>query len=123
MSKAAAAILSARQSTLDTRMKADRSPVTAADEASEATILAGLGQILPGIPIVSEEAFDRGAPRLAVADFLLIDPLDGTRELVAGRDEFCINLALVTEGRPSLGIVAAPGRGMLWRTAKGGGSE
>jgi 3'(2'), 5'-bisphosphate nucleotidase len=123
VSQAAAAILVVRQGTVDTRMKADRSPVTAADEASEATILAGLGEVLPGVPTVSEEAFGRSPPQLNSHNFVLIDPLDGTREFVAGRDEFCINLAVVTDGRPRLGIIAAPALGMLWRTAAGGGAE
>ena len=123
LSKAAAVILVVRKGALDTRMKADRSPVTAADEASETTILAGLGEVLPGVSVVSEEAFGRSPPQLDGNNFVLVDPLDGTREFIAGSDEFCINLAVVTDGRPRLGIIAAPALGMLWRTTAGGGAE
>jgi 3'(2'), 5'-bisphosphate nucleotidase len=118
VSRAAAAILKARAGALATRHKADRSPVTAADEASEAVILAGLAHVLPGVPVVSEEA---GATRELVGDaYLLVDPLDGTRELVAGRDEFCVNIALVTSGRASLGLIASPALGLIWRTGAQG---
>ncbi len=123
VSRAAAAALAARAEGLQTRAKADLSPVTAADEASEAVILSGVERLLPGVPIVSEEAQGR-APRGPVGDtFVLVDPLDGTRELVAGRDEFSINLALVQAGEPRLGIVAAPAAGLIWRTADPSGAE
>src|SRR3954453_17876676 len=123
VSKAAAVILAVRRGTMNTRLKADQSPVTAADEASETTILAGVGEALPGVPIVSEEAFSRSPPRLEDGDFGLVDPLDGTREFVAGSDEFCVNLAVVIDGRPRLGIIAAPALGIVWRTSAGGGGE
>src|SRR5262245_57649716 len=92
VSRAAAAILAARAGTLAPRAKADASPVTAADEASEAVILDGLRRTLPGVAVVSEEA---GAPADLTGDtFALVDPLDGTRELIAGRDQFCVNLGV-----------------------------
>jgi len=120
--RAGAAILDARVRDLNTRSKADASPVTAADEASEAIILDGLARALPGVCVVSEEA--RPRPDLASSqDFVLVDPLDGTRELVASRDEFCVNVAVVREGRPRLGIIAAPAFGLIWRTAASGGAE
>ena len=118
VSRAAAAILKARAGALAIRHKADRSPVTAADEASEAVILAGLAHVLPGVPVVSEEA--GAAAELAGDAYLLVDPLDGTRELVAGRDEFCVNIALVTSGRASLGLIASPALGQIWRTGAQG---
>lgn len=117
VSRAAAAILAARAGVLAPRRKADLSPVTAADEASEAVILEGLARALPGVPVVSEEA---GAPAgLAGDTYFLVDPLDGTRELVAGRDEFCINVALISAGRPRLGLIGSPALGLIWRTAPG----
>jgi 3'(2'), 5'-bisphosphate nucleotidase len=121
VSHAAAMILAVRA--LDTRVKADKSPVTAADEAAEAAILAGLEKVLPGVQVVSEEATDLSRPQVLGTRFVLVDPLDGTRELVAGRDEFCVNLAVVSEGRPRLGIIAAPALGLVWRTAAQGGAE
>lgn len=101
------------------RTKADRSPVTDADEASERLILERLAALAPGVPAVSEEAVARGAaPTVGFEDaFFLIDPLDGTREFVAGRDEFSINIALVDRRRPVLGVLLAPVQGTLYRAA------
>ena len=115
VSAASAAILTVRAGALCTRTKADQSPVTAADEAAEAIILEGLARVLPGVPVVSEESVERAPTAGLDRDFVLVDPLDGTRELVAGRDEFTVNIALVMAGRPHLGIVAAPAMGLMWR--------
>jgi 3'(2'), 5'-bisphosphate nucleotidase len=118
VSAAAAAILEVRAGSLDTRTKADSSPVTAADHAAEAVILAGLAHELPGVPVVSEEAAGQAPPAHLPDTFILVDPLDGTREFIAGRDEFTVNVAIVRGGRPVLGIVAAPALAMLWRGAE-----
>jgi 3'(2'), 5'-bisphosphate nucleotidase len=118
VSLAAEAILKARAGTLATRQKADLTPVTAADEASEAVILAGLARVLPGVPVVSEEA--GASAELAGDAYFLVDPLDGTRELVAGRDEFCVNIALVSGGRACLGLIGSPVLGLIWRTGAQG---
>lgn len=101
------------------RTKADHSPVTAADIASETVILDGLARLLPEVPVVSEERMS-GAPAPALqSSFFLVDPLDGTREFIAGRDEFTVNVAIVTRGVPVLGVIAAPKRGELWRGVVG----
>ena len=118
VSRASAVILEARAGKLATRQKADRSPVTAADEASEAVILEGLARALPGVPVVSEEA--GAATGLKDDTYFLVDPVDGTRELVAGRDEFCVNVALVADGRPHLGVIGSPVLGLIWRTSTQG---
>jgi 3'(2'), 5'-bisphosphate nucleotidase len=118
VSRAAAAIVAKPLATLAARTKADLSPVTAADEASESVLLDGLARLLPGLPIVSEEAGGEAA-----ACFVLVDPLDGTRELLAGRDEFTINLAIIAGQRPVLGIVCAPALALLWRGSAGGGAQ
>jgi 3'(2'), 5'-bisphosphate nucleotidase len=123
VSAAAAAVLAARSGSLDTRTKPDLTPVTAADHAAEAVILDALARLLPGMCIVSEEAADRAPPQRIPDSFVLVDPLDGTREFIAGRDEFTINLAIVADGRPRLGIVAAPAHGLLWRGLEGRGAE
>ena len=123
VSAAAAAIVAARAGSLDTRTKADLTPVTAADHAAEAVILEALARLLPDTCVVSEEAVGRALPERIPDRFILVDPLDGTRELVAGRDEFTINLAIVDGGRPRLGIVAAPAQGLLWRGIEGSGAE
>lgn len=101
------------------RSKPDGSPVTVADEAAEAVILDGLARLMPGVPVVSEEQTARLGPPLLDPIFVLVDPLDGTREFVAGRDEYTVNLAIVSRAVPILGIVAAPARGLLWRGAAG----
>jgi 3'(2'), 5'-bisphosphate nucleotidase len=123
VSAAGAAILATRSGSLDTRTKPDLTPVTACDHAAEAVILEALARLLPGMCIVSEEAVGRALPQRIPDSFVLVDPLDGTRELVAGRDEFTINLAIVGDGRPRLGIVAAPAHGLLWRGLEGRGAE
>lgn len=105
------------------RMKADGTPVCDADEAAEAVLLEGLARLMPGVPVVSEEACARGVrPRPGIR-FFLVDPLDGTREFLAGRDEYTVNLALVAQGIPEIGIIAAPAHGRIWRGAMGRGGE
>jgi 3'(2'), 5'-bisphosphate nucleotidase len=123
VSRAAATIMAARSGKLVARTKADLSPVTAADEAAESLIMEGVTRLLPGVPIMSEEAVYRSGCEPADGDFVLIDPIDGTRELLAGRDEFTVNLALVQGSRPVVGLVAAPALGRIWRAAEGHGAE
>jgi 3'(2'), 5'-bisphosphate nucleotidase len=122
-SQAAAEILRISAGGLGTRQKSDATPVTAADEAAEDLLLAGLGRILPGIDIISEEAAARAAPRKPGSSFVLVDPLDGTREILAGRDEYTVNVAIIHEGRPVAGVLAAPARSLIWRGAQGRGAE
>ena len=114
---------------MDVRHKEDASVVTAADHAAEAIIAAGLREAAPDILIVAEEACAGGEVPLPTHTYWLVDPLDGTREFAALRDEFTVNIGLVRDGRPVLGIVAAPalgelfggivGRGAFKRTAAG----
>jgi 3'(2'), 5'-bisphosphate nucleotidase len=105
------------------RLKPDQSPVTAVDEASEALILQGLARILPKMPVVAEESASAAAPSDLGGSFIIVDPLDGTREFLAGSDEFTVNLAIVTCGSPVAGIIAAPKQGRLWRGVIGHGAE
>ena len=100
------------------RLKADQSPVTVADEASEALIIEGVARLLPSFPVISEESADAKRDRFD-GSFLIVDPLDGTREFLAGRDEFTVNLAIITGGVPIAGIIAAPARGRVWRGVVG----
>jgi len=89
--------------------KADGSPVTAADHASEAIIVAALQAIDPGIPVVAEEAFAAGrVPGDVAGRFWLVDPLDGTKEFLKANGEFCICIGLVEDRRPVLGLIHAP---------------
>jgi len=122
-SRAAAAILAIAPSDRSPRLKADQSPVTAADEAADAVIAEGLSQLLPGLPVISEERCP-DAPALAPdASFALVDPLDGTREFLAGRDEYTVNIALVSGGYPVAGVIAVPARSLIYRGIVGVGAE
>ena len=110
--------------TAKARTKADGSPVTAADEAAEAVICQALQRLAPAVPIVSEECASRQAPKpIAHGSYFLIDPLDGTREFIAGRDEYTVNIALLTDGVPLLGVIGAPARAQMWRGVVGHGAE
>ena len=122
-------ILAVRARGFDTRAKADQSPVTEADHAAEALIVAALRAATPDIPVIAEEEVAAGvAP--AHADLCwLVDPLDGTREFSAGRDEFAVCIGLVRDGISVIGAVGAPaqkrvyggivGRGAWMRDATG----
>lgn len=90
------------------RTKADDSPVTDADEEAERLILAELRRLAPGTPVVSEEAAAAGRWPAIGDRFFLVDPLDGTKEFLARNGEFTINIALIVEGRPTVGVVYAP---------------
>ena len=106
------------------RSKADGSPVTAADEAAEAIICDGLKRLAPNVPVISEEQAAREKPKpITGGSYFLVDPLDGTREFIAGRGEYTINIALMTDGVPLLGIICAPALGDLWRGVVGRGAE
>lgn len=123
IARACAEIAAISPATVVRRLKADQSPVTAADEASETVILRGLSHILPGIPVVSEELTSAGLRHDLAGSFVIVDPLDGTREFIAGRDEYTVNLAIVTDGEPVAGIIAAPKGEQLWRGVLGHGAE
>jgi 3'(2'), 5'-bisphosphate nucleotidase len=116
------AIMAVKRATLRVEGKADGSPVTAADLAADRIIGDGLARLFPGLPAVSEERVDQASPPYRTS-FFLIDPLDGTKEFISGRDEFTVNLALVTDGLPLLGIIGAPALGVVWRGLVGRGAE
>ncbi len=103
--------------------KDDNSPLTLADLESQRVIVEGLRRLTPQLPILSEESAQapwqerRGWPELWV-----VDPLDGTREFIKRNGEFTINIALVLEHEPLLGIVAAPAQGVLYWGARGVGA-
>lgn len=121
--KASAAILAIDFRHAGTRLKSDSSPVTAADEAAQAVILQELARVLPDIPVVSEEAAGDWQGRQLDGEFVLVDPLDGTAEFIAGRLEYTVNIALVRAGAPAVGLVAAPALGLIWRGATDHGAE
>ncbi len=113
-SEAGARIVQAAEEGLAPRDKGDKGPVTTADEASEETLRKGLARLLPGVPVICEEAFDRGEVVETATEFLLVDPLDGTREILAGRPEYAVNIALIAGGSPVLGILYAPAYGRVY---------
>jgi 3'(2'), 5'-bisphosphate nucleotidase len=123
VSQAAAATLATSFASVAQRFKADLSPVTEADEASEAVIVEGVARVLPDVQVIAEESAARAAPTYIDTSFVVVDPLDGTREFLAGRDEFTVNLGIVTNGVPIAGIIAAPAQGLLWRGIVGGKAE
>lgn len=96
------------------REKADHSPVTAADHASEKIILEHLARLAPGVPVVAEEAAAAGSIPRVGEEFFLVDPLDGTKEFIHRRGEFTVNIALIRGRLPVLGVVYAPVGGMLY---------
>ncbi|HEU0223043.1 MAG TPA: 3'(2'),5'-bisphosphate nucleotidase CysQ [Paracoccaceae bacterium] len=101
------------------RAKLDASPVTAADEAADQLIGAGLKAAFPSIPVVTEEAAESHAQE-AAERFFLVDPLDGTKEFVNRLGDFTVNIALVERGRPVRGVVYAPAKGRLFWTDEAG---
>src|ERR1700681_3158437 len=120
--QAGTAILAVNRGAMRVDGKLDGSPVTEADLAADRIIAEGLARIAPDIPALSEERVDQAKPPYD-GSFFLIDPLDGTKEFVAGRSEFTVNLALVTNGTPLLGIIGAPALGLVWRGLVGRGAE
>ena len=120
--RAGAAIMAVNRGSMAIEGKADGSPVTEADFAADRVIDDGLAQLIGDIPALSEERA-RPVSLPYRGSFFLIDPLDGTKEFVAGRDEFTVNLALVTNGTPLLGIIGAPALGLIWRGLVGRGAE
>jgi 3'(2'), 5'-bisphosphate nucleotidase len=96
------------------RLKDDHSPVTEADQRVEEYLLAALARALPGLAAVAEESAARGTSAAHGGVFLLVDPIDGTREFLARSSEFTINVALIVDGAPAAGAVAAPAQGRVW---------
>ena len=102
------AVLAVYATDFEVRNKADSSPLTEADDRAEGCILPALAALTPDIPAVSEEASAKGNAPNPGARFWLVDPLDGTKEFVSRNGEFTVNIALVENGRPTLGVVLAP---------------
>jgi len=104
----------------EVRAKSDDSPVTAADEAADALIAAGLRDAFPDVPLVTEE--QSASHGQSVSTFLIVDPLDGTKEFVKRRGDFTVNIAYVENGVPSRGVVYAPAKSRLFYTDASGRS-
>ncbi|MEM5473597.1 3'(2'),5'-bisphosphate nucleotidase CysQ [Hoeflea sp. AS60] len=114
-------ILAARASGAKVSIKSDSTPVTQADRAAEAVILAHLTEQFPGVPVVAEEMAEDGkCPNSTGASYFLVDALDGTGDFIAGRNEFTVNVALIRDLKPVAGVVYAPALGRIW---SGSGSK
>ena len=120
---AGAAILEIYRTEFDVETKADESPLTQADLASHRTIEAGLAALTPEIPLFSEESeLPPYAERSGWSRYWLVDPLDGTKEFVNRNGEFTVNIALIADGRPVLGIVGVPVREHVYVGIEGRGA-
>src|SRR5690606_9082604 len=102
----------------EVRSKSDASPVTAADEAADALIAKGLREAFPEVTLITEEQADSHA--LSASTFLIVDPLDGTKEFIQRRGDFTVNIAYVENGVPVRGVVYAPAKGRLFYTRADG---
>jgi 3'(2'), 5'-bisphosphate nucleotidase len=96
------------------RTKDDGSPVTEADERAQEVICAGLAKLSPELPVVAEEGPEENRPAPLGGRFWLVDPLDGTKEFLSRSNEFTVNIALIEDGAPILGVVLAPALGRLF---------
>jgi 3'(2'), 5'-bisphosphate nucleotidase len=112
--EAGSLILALRARGIAVNTKADRSLVTDADNAAEAFILDGLRRADPTVPVIAEEEAAAGIAPETEREFWLVDPLDGTRDFVAGFDDFAVNVGLVRDGRAVLGAVGVPARGAVF---------
>lgn len=112
---AGAEILKIYQSDFDFETKGDGSPLTLADKNAHQLIEARLMALTPEIPVLSEESIDEvGDRRLAWSKYWLVDPLDGTKEFIKRNGEFTVNIALIEAGKPTLGVVYAPVKALLY---------
>lgn len=120
--EAGEAILQIVRRGFEVESKDDRSPVTEADRAAELIILAALARAAPGVPVVAEEEAAAGRIPAHERTYFLVDPLDGTKEFVRGGDDYTVNIGLIQEGVPKLGVVFAPATGRLHGGCVGAGA-
>lgn len=119
--QAGAAIMQVYASGFDIEHKADDSPVTTADLAAHRLIVKGLIQLMPDVPVLSEESAQLPwETRRQWQRYWLVDPLDGTREFIKRNGEFSVNIALIEDGLPVFGVVQAPVTGVVWHARRGG---
>jgi 3'(2'), 5'-bisphosphate nucleotidase len=111
--EAGEAILEIVKRGFEVESKQDTSPVTEADRAAELVILAALARAAPGVPVIAEEEVAAGRIPAHDDTYFLVDPLDGTKEFVRGGDDYTVNIGLIEQGAPKLGVVFAPATGRL----------
>src|SRR3984957_20861741 len=123
VANAGAAIMRVYDAGFTVQHKEDDSPLTLADLESQRVIIEGLNEVTPDIPILSEESAQAPwAERQTWRELWVVDPLDGTREVVKRNGEFTVNIALVVEHEPGLGVVSAPAQGLIFWGAKNVGA-
>lgn len=120
--EAGEAILEVYRRNFSVQLKDDTSPLTEADTVAHITIIKRLSGLNPSLPILSEEAVADFPGPDEEGRYWLVDPLDGTKEFIKRNDEFTVNIALIEEGRPVLGVIFAPAMGMLYSAAVGVGA-
>jgi 3'(2'), 5'-bisphosphate nucleotidase len=103
-----------RESPVQQQTKGDSSPLTEADLAANAILVAGLNAHWPHIPVLSEESLNQFAPQEQPPLYWAVDPLDGTKEFIKRNGEFTVNVALVVHGEPQIGVVGAPAQGLMY---------
>ena len=122
--RAGGVILDVYATDFEVRHKNDASPVTEADECAEALILPALRNLLPGVPAIGEEAVSQGFEEKVIGrTFWLVDPIDGTKEFLRRSGEFTVNIALIDEGVPVMGVVTAPAIDRAFRACGSGTAE
>lgn len=120
--EAGEAILTVVRRGFDVEAKRDSTPVTEADRAAELVILAALARAAPGVPVIAEEQVAAGKIPAHGDIYFLVDPLDGTKEFIRGGDDYTVNIGLVENGAPRLGVVFAPASGRLHGGVTGEGA-
>lgn len=120
--KAGEAIMSVYARDFSIEEKDDKSPLTEADKAAHEVIVAGLNALPEGIPVLSEEDAEGFAGADAEGRYWLVDPLDGTKEFIKRNGEFTVNIALIENGKPLLGVVVAPALEVSYVAASGVGA-
>ncbi|WP_309601711.1 3'(2'),5'-bisphosphate nucleotidase CysQ [Sphingomonas sp.] len=120
--EAGAEILKLVTAGYEVETKSDLSPVTICDRAAEAIILRALAVAAPGVPIIAEEEVAEGRIPAHDDTYFLVDPLDGTKEFVRGGDDYTVNIGLIVDGVPTLGVVYQPARDRLWAGVVGDGA-
>lgn len=120
--EAGEAILQIVRRGFEVESKRDSSPVTEADRAAELIILAALARAAPGVPVIAEEEVAAGRIPTHDQTYFLVDPLDGTKEFIRGGDDYTVNIGLIEDGRPKLGVVFAPATGRLHGSCVGDGA-
>lgn len=120
--QAGAAIMHIYANEFSVEEKADNSPLTEADKAAHTVIMRGLNALEEKIPVLSEEDVEHFSGMDVQQRYWLVDPLDGTKEFIKRNGEFTVNIALIQQGKPILGVVYAPATGVTYSAAQGLGA-